>query len=357
MTGDLWRVWSPNSWRSTRRPTGPLYRFLRQWIGPAFRSTRSLYGALYRLTAKDDRRCVVKSGLFDTSWYLAQYPEAAASNLDPLDHYLTIGWRQGRSPGPRFDAARYLEQSRDAALAECEPLLHFLRYGLFEGRKAYEVGGSILDKFESLGDGCEFGLTQRALGAEPLGLCRFAGTSIDGLIAAFESQLEIMRSPATLTAAIDLSRTMQPGNYDVSIAHYGFSYHTFIAKDEVDIAQVAAFETKRVALLSRKLIEDLEDASKILVYKSKPTAPRAKIDALVACLRRYGPNTLLWVTYEEPGRPCGFVEELDDGLMRGYIDRFALWEGSFDISVTSWETICRNAYALWRGPPSGIAAS
>jgi hypothetical protein len=356
MIAEYWRIWSPNSWRSNRRPAGRFYRFLRKWLGPRFRAARRAYGALFRLTVRDDRRCIASSGLFDARWYLEHYPEAAASDLDPLDHYLAIGWKNGLSPGPRFDAARYLEQSRDAALADCEPLLHFIRHGVYEGRKAYEVGGSILDRFESLGDGCEFGLAQRALGSEPLGLCRFAGTSLDGLIAAFGSRLDVMRSPAQLNAAVALSHP-RDGDCIVSIPGYGLSYHTFIGKDDANIAQLAAFETRRIALLSRKLLEDLEDANKIFVYKSNPPAPRAKIDGLVACLRSFGPNCLLWVTTAAPGRPAGFVERLDDGLLRGYIDRFALDENSFDISVTAWETLCRNAHGLWLAGRADLQAS
>jgi hypothetical protein len=142
----------------------------------------------------------------------------------------------------------------------------------------------------------------------------------------------------------------------VNIARYGLSYHTFIENQDVAVDEVLGFEVKRLALLSRKLLEDVEDASKIFVYKSRVTAPRARIDALVACLRGFGPNTLLWVTTAEAGKPSGLVEQLGDGLMRGYIDRFAIYEDSPDISVTAWETLCRKAYALWRAQPERVGA-
>jgi hypothetical protein len=350
MIAAVWQVWSPSSWRSNRR--GRLYRLLRYSVGPQFRSARRLFGAFFRRISKDDRRCIVSSGLFDAQWYLDHSPDAAGSSLDPLDHYLTIGWKSGRSPGPHFDAARYLEHSRDAAIADSEPLLHFLRYGLYEGRKAYEVGSSMLDKFESLGENCEFGAVQRRFGVEPLGLFRFAATSIDGLISALESRLNFALAPG----AIELTRTLE-GEYVVIIEQYGFQFHTFLAGNNVSLERVKDFEARRLALLSRKLIEDLEEASKIFVYKSQPTAPREKIDALVACLRSFGPNHLLWITTEEPGRPAGFVETLSDGLMRGHVDKFSLYENSFDLTLNIWEALCQNAYSLWLGYPPRARAS
>lgn len=50
------------------------------------------------------------SGLFDQDWYLATYPDAAESGLDPVEHYLTIGAPRGHNPNPLFDTAFYARQ-------------------------------------------------------------------------------------------------------------------------------------------------------------------------------------------------------------------------------------------------------
>lgn len=50
------------------------------------------------------------SGLFDEAWYLATYPDAGASGLDPVEHYLTIGAAQGHNPNPLFDTGFYARQ-------------------------------------------------------------------------------------------------------------------------------------------------------------------------------------------------------------------------------------------------------
>lgn len=50
------------------------------------------------------------SGLFDVDWYLARYPDVAASGLDPIDHYLRIGAALGYDPNPLFDTNFYARQ-------------------------------------------------------------------------------------------------------------------------------------------------------------------------------------------------------------------------------------------------------
>lgn len=50
------------------------------------------------------------SGLFDVDWYLARYPDAAESGLDPIDHYLKIGAARGYDPNPLFDTDYYARQ-------------------------------------------------------------------------------------------------------------------------------------------------------------------------------------------------------------------------------------------------------
>ncbi|HUB88333.1 MAG TPA: glycosyltransferase family 4 protein [Dyella sp.] len=74
------------------------------------------------------------SGLFDRGWYLATYEDVALRGVDPLDHYLSHGWREGRSPSAFFDTRWYLSQYNDVAEASIDPLRHYLIYGQFEGR-------------------------------------------------------------------------------------------------------------------------------------------------------------------------------------------------------------------------------
>ena len=58
------------------------------------------------------------SGLFDEQWYRATYPDVERSGLDPIEHYLAIGAREGRNPGPLFDTAYYARQMKRRTEAE-----------------------------------------------------------------------------------------------------------------------------------------------------------------------------------------------------------------------------------------------
>ncbi len=72
--------------------------------------------------------------LFDAAYYLAHNPDVAKSKVDPYQHYLTIGWKQGRNPNALFDTNYYLAHNPDVAKAGVNPLLHFSQNGWKEGR-------------------------------------------------------------------------------------------------------------------------------------------------------------------------------------------------------------------------------
>ena len=75
------------------------------------------------------------AGLFQPDWYLAAYPDVAAAQVDPLAHYVAMGWRQGRRPNPYFDAAWYVELNPDVRQSGAMPLLHYALRGEAEGRR------------------------------------------------------------------------------------------------------------------------------------------------------------------------------------------------------------------------------
>ena len=66
--------------------------------------------------------------------YLAHYTDVAAAGVNPLDHYETIGWKEGRDPSAGFDTLGYLAANPDVAAAGVNPLDHYLQFGIYEGR-------------------------------------------------------------------------------------------------------------------------------------------------------------------------------------------------------------------------------
>ena len=79
------------------------------------------------------------SALFDEQWYLEAYPDVKMLGMNPIQHYLWIGWRLGRNPSIRFDGNRYLAMYSDVAAAGINPLLHYARSGKKERRRVYSV--------------------------------------------------------------------------------------------------------------------------------------------------------------------------------------------------------------------------
>jgi hypothetical protein len=104
--------------------------------------------------------------------------------------------------------------------------------------------------------------------------------------------------------------------YAAVVDLYGTRYHTQLWAP-ADEGKVIIKERKRLALLARTFIEDLEDGEKIFVIKARS---RDQVEALRDRMRNYGSAILLWVTPAEPGSPPGHVEWLSDGLMLGRID-------------------------------------
>ncbi|WP_311946258.1 glycosyltransferase family 2 protein [Halomonas piscis] len=80
-----------------------------------------------------------RSSWFDAEWYQARYPDVALSGMPPARHYLELGERWGRQPGPDFDPQWYLAAYPDVARAKVSPLLHFIRHGEAEGRLPVRV--------------------------------------------------------------------------------------------------------------------------------------------------------------------------------------------------------------------------
>jgi hypothetical protein len=104
---------------------------------------------------------------FDRDWYLATYPDVAASGVDPVMHYDKFGAFEGRFINAQdqaqrqsmasqyannpyaFDPEFYLRTNPDVANAiagtNMDPRQHYQQYGMAEGRSrnAYEAAGGI----------------------------------------------------------------------------------------------------------------------------------------------------------------------------------------------------------------------
>jgi hypothetical protein len=89
-------------------------------------------------------------GEFDRVRYLALYADVRDAGMDPLEHYLGWGWREGRDPSSEFSTSYYLSANPDVAAAEIHPFVHYVRTGRSEGRLPLPPGGFRREAIETL---------------------------------------------------------------------------------------------------------------------------------------------------------------------------------------------------------------
>ena len=94
---------------------------------------------------KNDYNVIKKSRFFNKKWYLKQYPDVKKAKVDPVEHYIKYGWKEGCNPSKKFNTNEYLDRNKDVKNAKVNPLLHYERFGKYEGRKL---------KIENLYDDC-----------------------------------------------------------------------------------------------------------------------------------------------------------------------------------------------------------
>jgi len=157
----LARLWSPGQalviarsgvWRGTGRPLHDLRHmaaYARRGANPSVAPLTAMDQPWYLETNADVATAgsaplvhyLVVGGregrdpgpLFHSAWYGRQNAvELAATSVTPLEHYVRVGASRGLSPHPAFDPAHYLAQAPVLAPGD-EPLAHYLREGWHTG--------------------------------------------------------------------------------------------------------------------------------------------------------------------------------------------------------------------------------
>jgi hypothetical protein len=198
----------------------------------------------------------------------------------------------------------------------------------------------MITRFESLGDNCEFGLVQRQLGAEPLGLLRFTFIESADVVRGLRTGFEGLGEPGTTEVVVsDKDR-----EYVVTDSSYRMTLHTWQYESQLDLETARRQYYVRLGFLKRKFMEDVADSGKIFVIKrTHPLRPEEVLPLYVA-LNERASNWLLWVVLADEKHPVGTVEILLPGLLRGFVDRFAPNENAPDLSLAAWTAVCEAAW-------------
>ncbi|WP_162800746.1 hypothetical protein [Acidibrevibacterium fodinaquatile] len=204
---------------------------------------------------------------------------------------------------------------------------------------------NIFFRLEGLGDNCEFGIVQRYFSCDPPGLFRNVGFyTIDIIIDAIENNLHGLFDDGNYEFVV------QDGWPDWRLDSCGFTFHTgFPVSIEINSEegkQKAAQVIQAHRLLKRMFCEELRKGEKIFVYRQKAALPNSSLRRLHAAIRRHGPGWLLNVA-EDPSKPNGSVEILDEGLIVAAISRLSN-ENPPNIDFTAWKIIAHRAWAATR---------
>lgn len=86
------------------------------------------------LASEQEVRLLESSPLFQSTWYLREYPDVALAGIHPPSHYLEAGAREGRDPGPDFSTSGYLDRHPEVETSGVNPLVHHLQAATTDGR-------------------------------------------------------------------------------------------------------------------------------------------------------------------------------------------------------------------------------
>jgi len=74
-------------------------------------------------------KCLKNSGNFDPDFYLKENPDVRESGTDPIIHFVTNGWKEGRDPNPNLNLLNYLQQHPKRIISGWNPLLFISEKG------------------------------------------------------------------------------------------------------------------------------------------------------------------------------------------------------------------------------------
>jgi hypothetical protein len=96
-------------------------------------------GSYERSNEKELQQFIKMSPLFDSQWYVTEYPDVLTSGLAPEVHYLRFGTLLRRNPSKLFDGVHYRREHVDVQKSGYNPLVHYEVNGRREGRSFHPV--------------------------------------------------------------------------------------------------------------------------------------------------------------------------------------------------------------------------
>ena len=166
--------------------------------------------------------------------------------------------------------------------------------------RCYDVA-RLLQLFESLGENCDLGVVQRAMGLEPFGLFRFSACKAPAVGELLRTRFEKLFEADDLWLDVVGERR----EYWVKSRNTPFEAHTNRYADRHEEAVVRRGELDRMRYLKTHLLHDLSRGKKLFVFKGH--SDLATIRVVAEQLQLYGKNYLLWIDLADATHRAGSV--------------------------------------------------
>jgi hypothetical protein len=216
--------------------------------------------------------------------------------------------------------------------------------------------GALVMEFESIGDNCEFGLMQRTVGTERMGLLRYAG-----VYDAVQLANLLDRRFAGFSEGEDLQITTFGPEWIADIRSASLNIHTGRIQGLVTREKIEAEERQKLMFLADKFMDDLETGRKTFVYRTlidQRGGPDGTygMDRLYDAVKSYGDCALLWVTVADEDHPHGTVTHVRDRLFRGYIRSLTPYDDAHRTDERAWLDLLSTARDAVSRPAPPVAA-
>jgi tetratricopeptide (TPR) repeat protein len=279
---------------------------------------------------------------------LTKYPSA----LRLLMEYSRISTRRGdwhEAYQRLLDARRVLPN--DVGIArELQNTRLQLAEALPDGH-TYAGPNDAIMRFESLGGtgvSCEFGMVQRELGRDSIGLLRWSRNEASHLIDALGCEFEGVGSEES-TILKTVRHAVDDEEYVTQDRRFFMESHTFVRTSDAPADAMFKQTCRRLRFLRGKLLEDLRAGEKIFMFKAHHVLTDDQVRDLHTALCRYGDNALLCVMRAGPGHAPATVRVIGRGIYVGYVTHFLNDESGLPgFDIPGWQAICAEADANWQ---------
>lgn len=203
-----------------------------------------------------------------------------------------------------------------------------------------------LDRFESMGDNCEFAFFLKDSGVDEASLFRWT------LIKNYHSLLRLVKNNFVgLSAYENLTPSWQDMVLDKA---YDICFHTEMYSDQVDGNWTWRFseiknkniyrkEIEKINYLITKLKKSLSDDNKIFVIKCNDNNIEDIALELSKEFLRYGNSKVLYVKDNLPEDLTGKITKINNNFYIGAIDRFAAYNQADNYSKQGWQALINEA--------------